>query len=410
MPEAEPLFAAPESRGIGATTQAPGVGALTREHERQTFVWIEEHASATDGLGISPDDFAEASWLAQVRVGLSEPGQSTPANLSVFASQVPATPRRLPEVLIEAVKQRPHRQFIVLDRDGQGALSPQDVNRINLTLEQFRTGRSPLTVIVRGSLDADIKRVLRTYGSGTVLEVASGLDTGFVAVSAAGDFSFQPGEVSPQLDVALLDAAARLDTPTVETAPVDETLGGWLFTMQNIQDQHAALQDQWQKLGQDGIAKRVDAMIARVPDEPAVAVLKPLLAFGPDHDIVPRFWTAPEMDRPTTIVREFATALKTGTPDTVSFTALADAVTRGTDPETRHGYGPHVTTTMLESVARAATGQFEDAKYFIDVMKQQGNLTPDQKVAWSQAIDSLRASMPQAVTQLTTLQAAILEC
>jgi hypothetical protein len=104
---------------------------------------------------------------------------------------------------------------------------------------------------------------------------------------AVGRFAGRLG-IAPH-DVALLDAAARLDSPEAAIAPVDEALGGWLF-MRNISEQFEALKAQRLKLSQPKVAGHVDAMIERVPEVPEVAVLKPLLAFGPEGTVVPDVW------------------------------------------------------------------------------------------------------------------------
>jgi hypothetical protein len=142
-----------------------------------------------------------------------------------------------------------------------------------------------------------------------------------------------------------------------------------------------------------------------------VAVLKSLLDFGPKNDTVPRYWTAPKETRPTTITTEFASHLATKkTTDTTIFVALADAATQGTDETTRHGYGPDFTKIMLESVTKAAAGEFHDAKHVIDSMQGRGKLTVDQKTAWAEAIGAVTEILPHALQQLETLQSAIFEC
>ncbi len=395
----------PESMPDAASLFTP---ATTRAHGRTRF-WIEDPLPA-GSLSIGPDDFTDPSWLAPVRESLHRADEGTP-NLSRFVSSAPGRPAALPAGLLDAVRQRPYRQFIVLDRDMTGAVPAQDVRRLNLTLEQFRSGGLPVTVIVRGKVGDGLRRVLSTYGDGVVLEVTKGFANGFAAVRARGDAAFRPDHVSGRFDVALLDAAARTAAPADDLAPVDEALGGWFFGLRtDVRGQHEMLRAQWHRLGGVDIHRQIDAMIARVPDETAVARLKSLVTFGPETDFVPRFLTTPQAERPAVIVGEFGGRLATGTAGTADFVQLADAATRGSDDRTTFGYGPFVTDMMLQSVAKAGAGQFDDAQQFITVMKRGEKLDPEQMQAWSAAIEQLVPSMPAARHQLLSLQAAIFAC
>jgi hypothetical protein len=127
---------------------------------------------------------------------------------------------------------------------------------------------------------------------------------------------------------------------------------------------------------------------------------------------VPRILTEPVGKRPAAIVREHVKRLKDGSADADKLVTISEAATRGTDDEIRHGYGPYVTGLMLESIAKARAGEFADAKMFVVQMKQKGRLSPEQQIAWTEAVDGLRSVMPDADAkeQLTILQAAILDC
>jgi hypothetical protein len=46
-------------------------------------------------------------------------------------------------------------------------------------------------------------------------------------------------------------------------------------------------------------------MITRVPEQPALARLDPLLDSGPETDFVPKYLTMPEVQRPAAGIQEF---------------------------------------------------------------------------------------------------------
>jgi hypothetical protein len=407
MPTAASLFGEPTSRGTALTSEATGHETLTEDQMRQTFVWVEEHVAVSPGAFMpGPDEFAEPAWLAYVRAGLVPVDEDTP-NLAVFSTR----DGKLPAGLVDAVKERPHRQFIVLDREKSGALPKAEVNRLTSILEAFRAGQRALTVIVRGTLGPEIRPVLENFGGGVVLDVITPLGNGFAAVSPAEGFSYDPDAVSTTIDGRLLDEAAKTkSTPPADVADVDETLGGWYFGLDSIEDRYGAMQAEWQRFSQRAVREQTASMIARAPNDPALAVLEPLLTFGPTNNIVPTALTVEAAKMPATIAKEFVKQLADGQADAAAFASIAKVATLGADDETRHGYGPFVTGLMLESIAKAQAHEFADANRIVQQMKAKGKLTAEQATAWTDAVDAVEETMSGGKEQLAAMRALILEC
>ncbi|WP_306204561.1 hypothetical protein [Actinoplanes sp. RD1] len=414
VPAAESLFAPATSRGTATTTRAPGRGVLGEEAMRQTFVWADEHEALSPGAFMpGPDELAEPAWMAQVRAGLVPADENVP-NVTVFAAES-ATAVKLPAGLADAARQRPDRQFLVVDGGRSGKLPAEAVAQLNLALVQFQAGGRTVTPVVRGTRGPQIDRVLSEYGAGVVLEIPAGLGRVFVSASPAEDFVYDPALQSETIGVEMLDdAALSRSAQPVELPEIDEAVGGFLYSLSSVEDRFGALKAQWQHFSQDSTREQIKTTVDRVPDVAAMALAKPLLDFGPEDDTVVQVMTRPVSERPAVLAKVFADRLADGTADAEKLATISDAATRGADRETQHGYGPFVTGLMLDSIEKARAGQFADAEALVRGMKGAGKLTGEQINAWTTAVGQLRDSTRDltdvAKQQFLDLQAAIAEC
>ena len=126
-----------------------------------------------------------------------------------------------------------------------------------------------------------------------------------MTVGPGDGFAYDPADLRSAVDVTLLDNAVVKAATPLETVPaIDDLLGDWYFGLDDINDRYGAMRAQCQVFSQDRIRRQVDAMTARVPDDRAVACLKPLLAFGDSNDVVARALTMPMAARPAELVQD----------------------------------------------------------------------------------------------------------
>ncbi|MFG1610453.1 hypothetical protein [Actinoplanes sp. NPDC049265] len=433
LPTAQDIVAAASSRGSQLTASKLPTGLLRQSAalddealHRQTRVWIEEQnlaappspASAQSSLGSSfheSDLDVKPQWLATAQDTMPHP-QNAPANLigdtgSLTAKGAP------PRALVKLAEEKPDQIFYWLSTQSRQAPTPKQITELNEVLEQFGQGKSQVSVFTKGVVSVELLDAIAPYGGALANSAPAGLENAWHVQPADRTVprSQRPGQPTDKIDGALADSMAKLyrDPGITRT---DEQFGAFLWGGLSVREQHERLKSSPATYLTQANKLLADEMAERVKTSQRAGIAGPLLAFGADTDVVPRYHESTMLDRPKTVISgvfELADSGVTGaTPITEKFQTLVEAVGRGAgDVGQRNQFD--FTTALLKAIDLARAGQFAEVAAW--VAENKPRLDAEMKGAWVDALggvirDLRSVSKGTEAQQLEPVLAAVYAC
>ncbi|NYH41996.1 hypothetical protein HNR22_001723 [Micromonospora jinlongensis] len=383
----------------------------------------------------------EPEWLRTSLGRIKRPDEQLPNLLSDMS--VPGVRTQPPPVDLRATaRQQPNQYFVWLSTAPGAAVDRQVFEWLNERLEQLaQAGRTPI-VVTRGQLDLDdvpgksksvpgsekrsLIPLLSRYGVAVIHQVPrssgglGGLNLsnswkvrGSSSAAASGR---KVDDTWSKIDLAVVNAARRLTRSTVR--PVSEALGELVWGAQGVDGQLAVLRSRWEDLrATKHLVEQASRMAERVPDSMNIALVKPLLRFGPNENVVVQFTKSTPEQRPSTMLEavarlELDAAGKLKDPQdsggvTDDLVDLVQAVRLGADKAEHSPFD--FTVSLLKAIGQVKAGRFDDAERF--VAENQGRLNDEQKKAWVNALSDLQRSMDHTERgRLQPVLAAVLAC
>ncbi|MEU1395489.1 hypothetical protein ABZ403_05390 [Micromonospora zamorensis] len=391
---------------------------------------------ATDVHAGGSDLSPEPDWL---RMSLAETARPDD-NIPNLLSDMPVTGAKSqgpPDNLRTIARQQPHQYFVWLSTARGAAVDRQVLRWLNERLEQLaQAGRTPI-VVTQGRPELDVpgksrsvpgetgslKELVRKYGAAVVHQVprSSGLSGGLnFGNSWAVQGSIPAAAVGRDADTtwdminpAVVEAARSLIRPTVR--PVPEVFGRLVWDTSGVRQQLELLRSRADLRDPAHLAEAI-GMAERVPTSMNVALVKPLLRFGPDEEVVVQFTESKSEQQPSTLLQAVArleAAGKLKDPEkpgdaTGDLVDLVQAVRLGA-VETEHKHFDF-TVSLLRTIGQIKAGRFDDATAFVSA--NRGRLQPEQRSTWVEALAALKESMADATERdrLQKVLEAVYEC
>ncbi|MCI4061383.1 hypothetical protein MRQ36_01845 [Micromonospora sp. R77] len=377
-----------------------------------TVAGLVDLATATDpGQSAAP----EPSWDLRRADTVTEHGR-----LYVVSSHGPE-PERLVNGLAASL---PPGEVVILLGVGRGLnLVDQDIKTVNELMEQFaQRGRLPI-VVTRGRHDHLVQR-LTPYGA-AILHPPAKPDTGGLTMhldnlwaataTHPANQSLASAQTWRTLDQATLRAVAALGRPTAAVKRIDDRLGTliWAPDLRSQSHRHS-VRDSLRGWNPDQMwyhLTEVQDMIGRVPDQPSVATLEPVLELataGHAH-VLADYFNADDANRTEALLSVTAELHRAEQLDRDGLTTgkLAGVVAAvGIDD---------FTPSLVRIIGAIASGALTDVqaadKFITD---NRHKLTPEQKSEAVEAISTLHTTEhePMAAHKeaLEKLAAAVLRC
>ena len=306
---------------------------------------------------------------------------------------------------------------------------------LNERLEQLaQAGKTPIVVTSGGGATADVSgssksvgklsltKLLSTYGVALVHQVpqtsgglsGASFDNSWTVrgANSAAVTAERAGATWSDIDSTLVEAARGLTQPAVERVPHD--FGALVWGAQGVRERFDLLRSR-PDLANAAHRELAAEMAERVPASMNVALVKPLLSFGPDEDVVVQFTEAAPEVRPYALLQAVARLDEAGklkgpqgsAGATGDFVDLVQAVRLGAN-EVEHKQFDF-TVSLLRTIGQIKAGNFNDATDFITA--NRGRLEPGQKNIWVDALAELKGSMDAAEgARLQKVLAAVYEC
>ncbi|MFJ6167493.1 hypothetical protein ACIQH6_20405 [Micromonospora orduensis] len=398
--------------------------------------WRDVPGGALHGLPVGDGDLSPApEWLQTSLARIQRPYADIPNLLS--DSSVPgarAVPP--PKALRDAASRDPNQYFVWLGTAAGGAVDRPVFEWLNVRLEQLaQAGRTPIVVTsgrgatagVPGSAKSvrklSLTTLLSTYGAALVHQVpqsfgglsGASFDNSWKVRAATSTAVTAEGADATwsEIDSTLVTAARGLTQPTVERVPDD--FGALVWGAQGVRERFDLLRSR-PDLANATHLEHAARMAERVPASMNVALVKPLLSFGPHEEVVVQFTEAAPEARPHALLQAVARLDEAGklkSPQdsagaTGDFVDLVQAVRLGANEAEHKQFD--FTVSLLRTIGQIKAGKFDDATDFITA--NRGRLEPGQKNTWVDALAELKDSMADATegARLQKVLAAVYEC
>ncbi|ROO61214.1 hypothetical protein EDC02_3146 [Micromonospora sp. Llam0] len=247
-----------------------------------------------------------------------------------------------------------------------GRATEADVRGLNHTLELFAQAGVLPVVATRGAIDPDTAQMLDRYGAAAWHAASGG------GADSGGGFRLrrpgsrgrtgQPGATYVGIDARAHHSAVAQARPTVVDKAPEPVLE--VLLEENPQRQRELMNDRPELVTSDDFLDRVTGMGERVPNVPAVRLLRPdvrLRRLGLP-DTVHGYVATPAMDRPNILLETVGQLHERG-EDTAVLAELVDAetahVTDGTAGEVQNR---DFLVDLLEALDQAKAGEFTGAR------------------------------------------------
>ncbi|MET8118528.1 hypothetical protein [Micromonospora sp. NPDC005189] len=399
--------------------------------------WRDVPEGALHGLRAGDGDLSPApEWLQTSLARIERPYEDIPNLLS--DSSVPGVRAVPPPIALRAtagLDSNSNQYFVWLGTARDGAVDRPVFEWLNERLEQLaQAGKTPIVVTSgRGAADVSgtsksvgklsLTKLLSTYGVALVHQVpqsfgglsGASFDNSWKvrgATSAAATAERADATWS-EIDSALVTAARGLTQPTVQ--PVPEEFGALVWGAQSVRERFDLLRSR-PDLANAAHLEHATRMAQRVPASMNVALVKPLLSFGPHEEVVVQFTESAPEARPRALLQAVARLNEAGklkdpqdsAGATGDFVDLVQAVRLGANEAEHKQFD--FTVSLLRTIGQIKAGKFDDATDFITA--NRGRLEPGQKNIWVDALAELKGSMADATERgrLQKVLAAVYEC
>ncbi|WP_433650043.1 hypothetical protein ACQP2C_26510 [Micromonospora zamorensis] len=442
---ADRLFHTPQLPGVMGrnvhtlpTSSSAGSTPYLDDSDLAVIAAVAATAGPVADPGLS-DPGPEPEWLRTSLARIERPYEDTPNLLSdMSVPGVRATPP--PKDLRATARQQPGQYFVWLSTARDVAVDRPVFEWLNERLEQLaQAGRTPI-VVTRGRPTLDdvsgsstrgagadkrsLSVLLNRYGVAVVHELpqSSGglgglnLDNSWKVRGStpAAATDRQADATWSRIDAAVVEAARRLARPTVR--PVSEAFGALVWGARSVREQFDLLRSRPADLMNAAHLEQAAGMAERVPASMNAALVKPLLRFGPDDEVVVTFTESTARQQPSTLLQAVGRLDQAGKltdPQepggaTGDFIDLVQAVRRGAD-EAEHSRFDFA-VSLLKAIGQVKAGRFDDAETFI--AENRGRLDAAQKTIWVDALEELKSVMADDSDRgrLVKVLAAVLEC
>jgi len=296
------------------------------------------------------------------------------------------------------------------------ALSMAQRAQQHLDMAEYVQAKS-LAVRAEELLTDDLREVLARYGAAVLHPTLAGtapgglamrLDIAWIATPTHPQ-STTPGLTAPvwqYIGRQTLAAVTGLARPTTAINRIDDQLAMLIWARDLPTQRHIAQQSiaRWNTRQIQSYQAQVRDMITRVPDQPAVAIIGPVLEFADTgrSDLPLSYLQAEPAHQPQilfTAVGELFTEGRLGSGG-LTTGQLADMVTTAGVND--------LTSPVLHAIDQIVAGNFTGARTFID--QHSGTFTMNTKTELVDAITALRTPMTEHTHTLEQLAAAVLEC
>lgn len=397
--------------------------------------WRDVPGGALHGLRAGDGDLNPApEWLQTSLARIEPPYEDIPNLLS--DSSVPGVQTVPPPTALRAtagLDSNSNQYFVWLGTARDGAVDRPVFEWLNERLEQLaQAGKTPIVVTSGRGATADVSgssksagklsltKLLSTYGVALVHQVpqsfgglsGASFDNSW-KVRGATSTTERADATWSEIDSTLVTAARGLTQPTVERVPDD--FGALVWGAQGVRERFDLLRSR-PDLANPAHLAHATRMAERVPGSMNVALVKPLLSFGPHEEVVVQFTESTPEAQPRALLQAVArldTAGKLKDPQdsagaTGDFVDLVQAVRLGADKAQHKGFD--FTVSLLRIIGQIKAGKFNDATAFIE--ENRGRLEPAQKTLWVNALAELKGSMADATEgdRLQKVLVAVYEC
>ncbi|MET8464868.1 hypothetical protein [Micromonospora zamorensis] len=399
--------------------------------------WRDVPGAALHGVRAGDGDLSPApEWLQASLAPIKRPYADIPNLLS--DSSAPGARAVPPPKALRAtagLDSNSNQYFVWLGTARDGLVDRPVFEWLNERLEQLaQAGKTPIVVTSGGGATADVSgssksvgklsltKLLSTYGVALVHQVpqtsgglsGASFDNSWTVrgANSAAVTAERAGATWSDIDSTLVEAARGLTQPAVERVPHD--FGALVWGAQGVRERFDLLRSR-PDLANAAHRELAAEMAERVPASMNVALVKPLLSFGPDEDVVVQFTEAAPEVRPYALLQAVARLDEAGklkgpqgsAGATGDFVDLVQAVRLGAN-EVEHKQFDF-TVSLLRTIGQIKAGNFNDATDFITA--NRGRLEPGQKNIWVDALAELKGSMDAAEgARLQKVLAAVYEC
>jgi hypothetical protein len=440
LPRAEDLVATAATRGSQLAASALPSGLLKQDAgldddalHRQTRIWYEELTVAAPGSPATASSSLESSfhesdldakptWLIDAQERMPHP-TGAPANLVSDAGAL-AAKGAPPRELVKLAEDNPGQVYFWLSTPARQAPASEQLTQLNEVLEQFGQGRTQVTVFTKGLVSDELLTVIAPYGGALVNSAPA--RAGGLNVSLDNPWHVQPADrtvprsqrpdqPSAKLDGKLADAVAKLHRdPGIARA--DEQFGEFVWGGLSVREQYERLTSAPATYLTQANMDLAAGMSQRVGTSMRAGIVSPLLAFGAETDVVPRYHESTAVDRPKVVISsvyELADAgVKGDVPITEKFQSMVEATGRGVaEASDRNRFD--FTSALLKAVDLARAGQFTDVAAW--VAENKPRLDAAMKGTWVDALgdvikDLRTVGKAGEAQQLERVLAAVYDC
>lgn len=394
--------------------------------------WRDVPGGALHGLRAGDGDLSPApEWLQTSLARIDRPYADIPNLLS--DSSVPGVRALPPPKALRAtagLDSNSNQYFVWLGTARDGTVDRPVFEWLNERLEQLaQAGKTPIVVTSGRGGTADVSgssksvgklsltKLLSTYGVALVYQVpqssgglsGASFDNSWKVrgATSAAVTAERADATWPQIDSTLATAARDLTQPTVERVPDD--FGALVWGAQSVRERFDLLRSR-PDLANAAHLEHATRMAERVPASMNVALVKPLLSFGPHEEVVVQFAESAPEARPRALLQAVARLNAAGklkdrqdsAGATGDFVDLVQAVRLGANEAEHKQFD--FTVSLLRIIGQIKAGKFDDATAFI--AENRGRLEPAQKTLWVNALAELKGSMADA-TERDRLQKAL---
>ncbi|WP_422747594.1 hypothetical protein [Micromonospora sp. WMMD1219] len=362
------------------------------------------------------------------------------AEIPNLLSDMPVTggKSQAPPPDLQAVASRqPQQYFIWLSTARGAAVDRRVLGWLNERLEQLaHAGRTPI-VVTRGRPELNtpggsqsvpgeprsLIELIKMYGAAVMHEVprssglAGGLNFGnsWAAKGAipASTVGRDENATWERINPAVVAAARSLTRPIVSR--VSELFGRLVWDTPDVGGQFSLLKSRWADLQDPAYQAQAAEMAKRVPTSMKIALVRPLLRFGPDDNFVAAFTASPPEKQSKTLLQA-VTRLEEGgkldphrSGDAIGdFIDVVQAARLGADEAEHDRFD--FTVAVLKAIAQVKARNFTGATQFIE--ENTGRLSGEQKHILVEELGALHAVMTDADegVQLEAVQSAVLNC
>ncbi|MET8233659.1 hypothetical protein ABZS77_23605 [Micromonospora sp. NPDC005298] len=400
--------------------------------------WRDFPGGALHGLPAGDGGLSPApEWLRTSLARIERPSADIPPNLlsDSWVAGVGASPPPKALRATAGLDSNSNQYFVWLGTARDGAVDRPVFEWLNERLEQLaQAGKTPI-VVTSGRGDAGVSgsarsvgklsltKLLSTYGVALVYQVpqssgglsGASFDNSWKVrgATSAAVTAERADATWSKIDSTLVTAARDLTQPTVERVPDD--FGALVWGAQGVRERFDLLRSR-PDLANATHLEHAARMAERVPASMNVALVKPLLSFGPHEEVVVQFTEAAPEARPRALLQAVARLDKAGklkgpqdsAGGTGGFVDLVQAVRLGANEAEHKQFD--FTVSLLRTIGQIKAGKFDDATDFITA--NSGKLEPGQKTLWVDALAELKGSIADATERgrLQKVLEAVYEC